>query len=48
MVMHLDQEWLLPVAVYSYADHEEKKLLGRYIFTDVNLEPKFSDKDFEF
>ena len=23
MVLHLDQEWLLPVAVHTYADHDE-------------------------
>lgn len=29
LVLHMDQEWLLPVAVESYSDHERKELLGR-------------------
>lgn len=48
MVLHLDQEWLLPVAVYSYADHQERELLGRYEFTNVDLNPSFDADDFEF
>ena len=48
MVIHFDQEWLLPVAVYSWADFEEKKLLGSYIMTKVRLNPGFSESDFEF
>ncbi len=48
MVMHLDQEWLLPVAVYSYADHEETELLGRYVFTRVELDPAFEQDAFKF
>jgi hypothetical protein len=48
LVMHLDQEWLLPVAVYSYADQDEKLLLGRYVFTDVELNPDFDGDAFKF
>jgi len=48
MVLHLDQEWLLPVAVYSYADHEEKELLGSYVFTKVELNPGFGEDAFGF
>jgi hypothetical protein len=48
MILHLDQEWLLPVAVYSYADHQEKELLGSYVFTQVDLHPDFDGDDFEF
>jgi hypothetical protein len=48
LVMHLDQEWLLPVAVYSYADKDEKELLGSYVFTKVELNPTFDDKAFAF
>lgn len=48
MVLHLDQELLLPVAVYSYADHEGKTLLGSYVFTDIDLNPNFDDKSFKF
>ncbi len=48
MVIHFDQEWLLPVAVYSWADFEENRLLGSYIMTKVRLNPGFTESDFEF
>jgi hypothetical protein len=48
MVLHLDQQWLLPVAVYSYADHDEKTLLGSYVFTHVELNPSFDGNAFRF
>jgi hypothetical protein len=48
MVMHLDQEWLLPTAVYSYADREGKKLLGSYVFKNVRLNEGFTERDFQF
>ena len=48
MVLHLDQQWLLPVAVYSYADHQEKNLLGSYLFTQVELNPDFNAEAFQF
>jgi hypothetical protein len=48
LVLHLDQQWLLPVAVYSYADHLEKDLLGSYTFTQVELNPDFSADAFQF
>jgi hypothetical protein len=48
LVLHLDQQWLLPVAVYSYADHLEKDLLGSYTFTQVELNPDFSTDAFQF
>jgi hypothetical protein len=48
MVLHIDQEWLLPVAVFSYADHEERQLLGRSVFSSVDLDPEFTDADFKF
>ncbi len=48
MVMHIDQEWLLPTAVYSYADREGTKLLGSYVHTEVKLNPRFDAQAFEF
>ena len=48
MILHLDQEWLLPTAVYSYADREEKELLGSYVITQVKLNPGLTDADFRF
>lgn len=48
MVLHLDQEWLLPVAVYSYADRDEQTLLGSYVYTDVDFTPEFDESSFRF
>ena len=48
MVMHIDQEWLLPTAVYSYADQAGTILLGSYVHTNVKLNPGLSEKAFEF
>ncbi len=48
MVLHIDQAWLLPVAVYSYADQQERELLGSYVYADVELNPDFTDEDFAF
>lgn len=48
MVLHLDQQWLLPVAIYSYADRAQTRLLGSYVFTQVRLNPGLTDADFTF
>ena len=48
MVMHIDQEWLLPTAVYSYADQAGTILLGSYVHTNVKLNPGLSEKAFAF
>ena len=48
MVLHLDQEWLLPTAVYSYADREGKVLLGSYVHTKVELNPGLGAEAFKF
>lgn len=48
MIIHFDQEWLLPVAVYSYADKQEKVLLGSYIMTEVKLNQGLGDAAFKF
>jgi hypothetical protein len=48
MVLHLDQQWLLPVAVESFADQKGQDLLGRYVFTAVELNPGLTEKDFKF
>jgi hypothetical protein len=46
LVLHLDQEWLLPVAVFSYADGEGLMLLGSYVATDVELNPPLDEHNF--
>jgi hypothetical protein len=48
LVIHIDQEWLLPTALYSYADRAGRTLLGSYVFTNVKLNPGFSERDFRF
>jgi hypothetical protein len=48
LVLHLDQEWLLPTAVYSYTDPEGHELLGSYVFTQVQLNPGLGEDDFRF
>jgi hypothetical protein len=48
LVMHFDAEKLLPAAVYQWADMDEQRLLGRYIYTNLQLNPGFTDDDFKF
>ena len=48
LVVHLDQEWLWPVGIHSFADEQERELLGSYITTRIDLNPGLSDPDFEF
>jgi hypothetical protein len=48
LVLHLDREWLLPVAIHSYADRAEKQLLGSYVLTSVKLNQGFDDGTFTF
>lgn len=48
MVLHIDQQWLLPTAVYSYADRAGKVLLGSYVHTSVKLNPGLNDGAFQF
>lgn len=47
VIIHMDQEWNLPLACYSYADFECKKLLGKYTYTNVHLNVGLQDADFE-
>ena len=48
LVLHLDQEWLLPTAVYSYTDPAGHELLGSYAYTQVQLNPGLGADDFRF
>ncbi len=47
LVIHLDREWLLPVAMHSYSDANGQFLLGSYVITKVRLNPKVNDSTFE-
>lgn len=48
LVVHLDQQRLWPVAIYSFADEQESVLLGSYITTHVQLNPTFDAGTFHF
>jgi hypothetical protein len=47
LVIHIDQEHLVPTACTAYADIEGQQLLGRYVYTNVELNPGYSDEDFD-
>lgn len=47
LVLHLDEAWLLPVGVYTYADAEGEWLLGAYTMTAVEVNVGLGDADFE-
>jgi Protein of unknown function (DUF1571) len=48
MIIHLDQEWLLPTAVYSYADHAGTQLLASYVYSKLRMNPGLTEQDFRF
>jgi hypothetical protein len=48
LVVHLDQEQLWPAAIHSFADEQERELLGSYVTTRVELNPGLTSADFEF
>lgn len=48
LVLHVDKEWMVPTAVFAYADDAGKELLGSYQFTQVQINPGLTDADFRF
>ncbi len=46
LVVHIDKELLLPALCLAYADDEKKVLLGKYMNTDVKLNPNLPDSVF--
>jgi hypothetical protein len=47
LVLHVDQAWLLPVGVYSYADVDDPaSLLGSYTMTRVQPNVGLTDAAF--
>ncbi len=46
LVFHIDREWLLPTACFSYADDEGQDLLGKYLLTAPTFNNGFTDADF--
>jgi hypothetical protein len=47
LVIHIDREYLLPVSCCSYADTAGTQLLGSYVYSDVQLNPGYTDADFD-
>ncbi len=47
LVIHVDKEWLVPTACYSYADPKGRRLLGSYVYTDVIWNPRYRPDDFD-
>jgi len=48
LILHLDQEWLLPTGVYSYSDRDGRELLGSYLFTQVTRNARYDEDRFRF
>lgn len=46
LIVHIDREWLLPVACQTYADDAQQTMLARYVFSDIHLNSGLSEKDF--
>jgi len=46
LVFHIDREWLLPTACFSYADENSQRLLGKYILKDAQFNHDYQDIDF--
>lgn len=46
-VYFIDQEWLVPVAVYSFADAGQSQMLGRYEYRDVRMNAGCGESDFD-
>ncbi len=46
LVVHIDQEYLMPTCCISYADEAKTKLLGKYVTTDIKFNVGLTDRDF--
>lgn len=46
LVFHMDSEWLVPMACFSYADETGDDLLGKYVLTDTAFNIGLTDQDF--
>lgn len=46
LLFHIDQQWLLPTACYSFADEQRQVLLGSYVFREVRLNCGLTEADF--
>jgi hypothetical protein len=46
LIVHLDRERLIPLAIHCYADDAQQELLASYVFSDVRLNVGLTDQDF--
>ena len=46
MLVHIDADHLVPIALFAYADDENQSLLGRYEFRDLRCNVGLTDADF--
>ena len=44
---YIDQEWLIPIGVYSYSDREATILLGEYVYGNVKINVDLDPNLFE-
>jgi hypothetical protein len=47
LLVHVDREWLLPLACYTYADDKQETMLAKYVFSDVHLNAGLKAADFD-
>ncbi|UCG17768.1 MAG: DUF1571 domain-containing protein [Phycisphaerales bacterium] len=45
--VYIDREWLVPICCLSYADDDANELLGKYVLKDVEMNPGYTDADFD-
>ncbi len=44
--LHLDQEWLIPLSIRAYADHNGATLNEAYTYSDLRINPGLGDASF--
>lgn len=47
LIAHIDKEWLVPTACFSYSDDHGQDLLGKYLLTDARFNVGYSAADFD-
>lgn len=47
LIVHIDREWLLPIACYTYADDAQQVMLAKYEFSNVRLNTGLTARDFD-
>ena len=47
LIVHIDREWLLPIACYTYADDAQQTMLAKYEFSNVRLNTGLTARDFD-